>query len=475
MATSQWAGLIHFVIQPPEKRFLSAPCPFRGMSQSESIVTQALPALVTRNQAIQASESRDHTGFWLSVLLLCLLPIEGMRFPFNLKPSDLALVLLTLYGLAKALQMRQRLAFPLLPPMWLILISSLVATLVGLARLDSIVAIVQEIYLFTWFILLTNVLKTFPPSDLDRLMKIWSVIACVEAVTTVMGMLRIGPGMFYTRPDRDLRITTDFVRAVGTFDNSNAAAMYLSVSFFALLATSWPFWLRSVLGLWIFAGLFSTGSNGALMSTLVGLMALVLIHSSTKNRRETLLWGAFVGIGAGIVAAILLLSGVSPSLLSEFGFDTRDPLFFQTVGRFSHSLESRLAIIGWASQFYYYHPLGMGPNSYSTIAGSLHNDYAAFLFERGPLGLIGWLWLMGATLLTSLQVARNLLNNYHRWQMLALGAGFLACTVNALSHEISHMRQVWVLMVFLFALGYAYLAQQETCSPGGMEPEIRSD
>jgi len=427
-------------------------------------VTQAISPVATQYRADQASEGKDQIGFWLLVLLLCLLPIEQMRFPLNLKPADLALVLLTLYGLLKAWQTNQRLDFPLLLPIWVILLASLFATLVGFARLDSIVAIVQEVYLFVWFIVLTNVLKTFPLANLDRVMKIWSVIACLESVTTVMGMLRIGPSFFYRSSFE--QATTEFIRSTGTYDNSNAVAVYLSVSFFVLLATSWPIWLQSVLGVWLFVGMFATGSNGALLSTMGSLVVLVGGHLIAKNRRHIKLLIAVIGMGAGIVALVLFILGLSSSLLSEFGLDTGEPLLFQTLGRLSHSATSRFDILMWAWETYGRHPWGTGPN---TFASALHNDYAGFWFERGPLGIIGWLWLIVATLLRPLQVTTQLVNQHQRWQMLVLGAGFLACAVNAFSHEISHMRQVWLLMAFLFALSHAFLTQQAVGSPSSTE------
>jgi len=403
----------------------------------------------------QASESRDQIGFWLLVLLLCLLPIEHWRFPLNLKPADLALMLLTLYGLLKAWQTHQRLDFPLLLPMWLILFSSLIATLVGLANPESIIAMTQEIYLFSWFIVLTNVLKTLPLSDLDRLMKIWSVIACLESVTTVMGMLRIGPSMFYRSSYE--QVTMEFIRATGTYDNSNSVAVYISISFFILLATSWPVWLRSVLGVWLFVGMFGTGSNGALLSTFGSLAVLVGVRSIVENRQDIKLLIAVIGMGAGIVAAVLFILGLSSSLLSELGSGTGEPLLFQTLGRLSHSAISRFDIFRWAWKTYRRHPWGTGPNSFSS---GLHSDYVAFLFERGPLGIIAWLWMIGATLLRSLQAANQLIDKYQRWQVLLFGVGFLGCAVNAFSHEVSHMRQVWMLMAFLFALSYATLTRQ---------------
>jgi hypothetical protein len=391
---------------------------------------------------------RDQIGFWLSILVLCLLPIEWLMLPFRLKVADFALVLLTLYGLGKAWRTHQRLEFPLLLPIWLILLASLIATLVGFAHPDSIMAIVQEVYLFTWFIVLSNVLKTFPLSDLDRLMKIWSVIALAEAATTLMGMLRIGPRLF----------STEFGRAVGTYVNPNAAAAYLSVSFFVLLATSWPIWLRSVFGIWLLAGMFGTGSMGALFATIGSLAVLAVVYPIVKNRQATTLWGGVVGVGVGILGVMLFILSLWPSLLPDIGLDTSGQLFAITVRRFPRSLAGRLTTMEQAWSVYSLHPWGIGPATsylHIPIGISLHNDFLAFAVERGPLGFIGWLWLVGSTLLAPLRTAYQCTDRHQRWRVLVLGAGFLACAMNALTHEVSHFRQVWVLMAFLFAVGYA--------------------
>jgi len=416
---------------------------------------------LTLYRTSQASEGKDSIGYWLSVLLVCLLPLEHWRFPFNVKPSDLALLLLTVYGLLKAGQTRQRLDFPLILPIWVILLSSSVATLVGFGSPDSLVAIVQEIYIFTWFIVLTNVLKALTLSDLDRLMKIWSVIACLVSITMVMGMLRIGPSIFYRSSYE--QVTAEFIRATGTYDNSNSAAVYISISLFILLATSWPIWLRAAVAVWLFIGMFATGSNGALLSTFGSLVLFAGVYPALQNRRDYKLLVAVVGIGGGLVAVAFLVLGLASSLLSGVGFATNNPLFFNTLARLSNSASRRLDIIAWAWDAYRRHPWGTGPNSFFS---GLHNDYAAFLFERGPVGFIGWLWVIGAPLVRSLQAASQLANKHQRQQMLLLGVGFLACAVNAVTHEVSHMRQVWLLVVFLFALSYATLTRQAAGSSG---------
>jgi len=270
-----------------------------------------------------------------------------------------------------------------------------------------------------------------------------------------MGMVRIGPSMFYRSSYEE--VEAEFIRATGTYDNSNSAAVYLSISFFMLLITSWPVWLRSVLGLWLFIGIFATGSNGALLTTFGSLVLLAGGYLLLHHRRELELLIAVIGIGLGVVTVAILALALSSSLLSEFGPDTSSSALTNTLGRLSHSVAARSDILAWGWESYARHPLGTGPNSFGS---GLHSDYAAFLFERGPVGLIGWLLLIGATLFRSLRVANELVDKRQIWQVLVLGAGFLACAVNAFSHEISHMRQVWLLMAFLYALSGAFLIRQ---------------
>jgi hypothetical protein len=404
--------------------------------------------------------------------MLCLLPIERLELPFRFVVADFALVLLTAYGLGRAWHTRQPLVFPLLPSMWLILLSSLVATLAGSAHPNSITAIVQESYLFVWFIVLTNVLKTLSSLDVDRLMRVWTVLALVEAVTVLMGMLRIGPSLFYVAPGSGRVLSIGGLsRGLGTYVNPNAAAAYLSISFFVLLGTSWPIWLRSACGVWLLLGMLGTGSIGALLSTVGSLVVLAGVYPIVGNRRPTKLWGGILGVGAGVLATMLFVLSLWPSPMPGAGFDTQGHLFALTLGRLPRALASRFTLVEEAWSAFSLNPLGSGPNTSVLYGGTLHNDYAAFLFERGPLGAIGWLFVVGSTLFTPLGAAQQSSDRHQRRRMLALGAGFLACAVNALTHEVSHFRQVWVLMAFLFAVSYAPSPRRTDTFPSkGIEP-----
>ncbi|MCP4427790.1 MAG: O-antigen ligase family protein [Chloroflexi bacterium] len=392
-------------------------------------------------------------AYWLLALAIVLLPLQWLLLPLNLALADLALLTLILLTLAQAAAGRRAVILPLLGPMLLILIVSAISTAVGFGRFESAMVIVQEIYIFVWFLALTSQLRTLTPQEQDRLLKIWAIIACIESVTTVLGMLKIGPAMFYTKPTQDAIVTDEVTRAVGLHANSNAAAVYLSVSFFAALAANWPRRVRWPTAAWIYVGIFATGSNGALLSTALGLGVLIFAYSFHSNRDKTKLWGSLTTLGVGFAFVLLLATAFLP--VSGFaGVDDSNHFLFYTIGRFSHSLESRLAIIDWSWRIYKTHPLGVGPNGFSTLQGSLHNDYIAFWFERGLLGLVGWVWLVLAAVWAPFRAAARIpLTEKRRcWTIIALGSGFLACAVNAFSHEISHMRQLWMLIVFVFAM-----------------------
>lgn len=399
-------------------------------------------------------------GYWLALLLLVLLPVQRLMIPFGLALADFVLLPLVGYVVLSAWRNGRSLTFPLLLPMLLILVASGMATAAGLAHFDSVIAILQELYIFVWFWALVNVLRWLGETAVDRLLKVWSVVAALEAITTVMGMFQIGPAMFYTKPYYDPADTESVARAVGVHMNSNAAAVYLSVSVFAALATTWPLRRRILLAGWIYAGMFATGSNGALLSTAVALLILLFVYQAVGNRRVVLLWGGAAALAAGVGVLLLL---IWPAGLLPVGMADGSSLLFYTIGRFRHSLAVRVEIARWAWQIYHQSPWGIGPNGYSTLLGSLHNDYLAFWFERGPLGLFGWLLLIGVTLGTAVAHAGRQITAHARWRLLTLGAGFLACMINAFSHEVSHMRQVWILIAFLFAL---YAAARRPVSGG---------
>ncbi|MCP4416578.1 MAG: hypothetical protein GY805_08145 [Chloroflexi bacterium] len=408
-----------------------------------------------RSRSGDAAEESRWTYWGIALLLaIVVLPYERFIGPASLRLVDGIIVLLTLYTAVSFWRSRQRLVFPLLLPMWLIIMSSLVAALLGFAYMTNFMAILQEIYLWIVLVVVTNLLLRHNVGERDRLLKLWAIVACVIALTTLMGMLHIGPSMFYEIPQRDRYQFEGFDRGVGTYINPNAAAAYLSSSFFIAVGAPLPKWGRVVACSWIFAGIYATGSNGAMGTTLLALGLLIMVYTILRRRRTALGWA--LALTGGTAVSTLLLDKL-PTLLSG-GTPVGGGLFSTSARRAVRALMLRMQLwrIGWRE--FQKRPWGFGPNSASEIQASLHSDYLAFLFERGPVGFLGWTLLLLEPLIYVMRAAgQSQADKLHQWQVLALGAGFLANGINAAVHELSHTRPLWLLMAFIFAQSISIL------------------
>jgi O-antigen ligase len=396
------------------------------------------------------------------MLVIVALPYERFVGPASLRVVDGIVALLCVVTAVIFWRSRRRLVVPLVWPMWLILLSSLVATILGVAYVTNVTAVIQEIYLWLFLIVMTNLLLLHNPQERDRLLTIWVVVACIIALTTLMGMLHIGPAMFYEIPYRDRYPFEGLDRGVGTYINPNAAAAYLSTSFFIAIGAPIPLGWRVLTGIWIFAGMYGTGSNGAMGTTLLALVLLLAVFSMMRRRRAVLGW---VGVLAGGTAVSLPLLDRLPAFLPTNNLAING-LFDTSVRRVARAVTVRRQLwkAGWHE--FQKRPWGIGPNSASEIQASLHNDYLAFLFERGPVGVLGWLLLLLEPLVYVVRAAgKAQADKQRQWQILALGAGFVANAMNAAVHELSHTRPLWLLMAFIFAQSIALLRQTQEERP----------
>jgi len=394
--------------------------------------------------------------FWgiATVLVIVVLPYERFTGPASTRLLDGIIILLALYMALNCWRSRERIVVPLLVPMLLILLSSLVATILGFAYSTNITAVIQELYLWVLVIVMTNVLLQHPLPDRNRLLKIWVIVACVVALTTLMGMLHIGPAMFHEIPQRDRYQFEGLDRGVGTYVNPNAAAAYLSISFFIAAGMAWPMGWRILACSWLLAGMYGTGSNGAMGTTLAAFGLLFVYATIQRQGQRVWAWAAVI---SGGTAVVILLLDKAPALFSATPL-AGSSLFTTSIRRISRAMRLRFQLwdVGW--QAFQERPWGIGPNSASEIEASLHSDYLAFLIERGPLGLLGWLLLLIEPLVYAVRAAqKSQADPAQQWQMLALGAGILASALNSAVHELSHTRPFWLLMAFIFAQSIALL------------------
>ena len=125
--------------------------------------------------------------------------------------------------------------------------------------------------------------------------------------------------------------------------------------------------------------------------------------------------------------------------------------------------------------------LGRGPASTRETLGSstaptakeAHDDYLATLVERGALGVVGLMLLIGAIVIRAISIdPRRLSAEFRRVvpSTAPLVGALVAMAVAAFTHEILHYRHFWALLGILAAI---HLLRQGTRSrrpPSGREP-----
>ena len=414
-------------------------------------------------------------NLWLLGGTVALLPLLLPRGPGQSTPVDavtlayIAVAVLGIHRSGRALQLPAKLGF------LLILAGGLAATVVGLSLPDSMLSLLVEAYLFLLFVCIANDLRG-DPRGLRVVLTVWAVTALVWATMFVGLHLELVP-----RALEELLLVGPRggrQRVAGAAGNPNLAAAYMMTSFFVLLGSPWPRrpparWLAAG---WLLYAVYLTGSNGALLGVAVGLAVLALAAGVRGSRTAGERHGV---VGMGLVAAGLLLVGVVMTGIPQVGASDlhvlaereRGGVLGGTIGRLDRSVGGRLAIWseawdGAGAQVL----VGVGPGSApriplaeGTLRRGLHNDYLAFLIERGVVGLLGLLVLSAALLRWSARLLTGELPDGRggRWVPAGIGGAVVASLLLATTHESFHFRHLWVLF------GLAWAACQVLAAPPG--------
>ncbi len=257
----------------------------------------------------------------------------------------------------------------------------------------------------------------------------------------------------------------DGVRAAYTFGDPNLAGNYLVTSLFLMAACQRPraASTRRVGYLLVLVAIGFTGSNGAMLTLLIGAVACLTV-SSFRNR------GSHAGVLTMVMSATIaafLITIVMPLV----NFDTvraaasaSVPLLRDSVGRSGASTNERRTILDeGAHLFFEGNAVGLGPartkatleNTQAPYVKEAHNDYLATLLERGLVGAVGLL-VLGAAIVTRCGklLTGQLPPAYaeivpRAWLLItiapvmAVGAGF---------YEVLHFRHLWTWLGIVAAL-----------------------
>ncbi len=329
-------------------------------------------------------------------LALAAMPVLRPGGPANSAPVDLLIVVSIITTFLWAAHGRRRLRLPYAWAVTCMVVAGVTGTVWAAtpgAGSTSVGAIAQDLLMFAW----AAALATAASEGTVRrsLARTWAASATVWAGLLILG---VAAGI----PILSGATERDGTRAALTFGDPNLAASYFVISAFIVAATQYPGrrWVRWTSLTMIAIAIGLTGSNGGLVSLGVGVVVggVVVLH-----RRQ----GPITAIG--VAAVTVLLVGVAAGLVSltEIRNSARQagPVADASVGHSDESEGTRSVLLHEVSGLARTGPL-TGRGAASTEASlrqaaapyvkEAHSDYTAVLAERGPLGAIGLILLVGS-------------------------------------------------------------------------------
>jgi hypothetical protein len=379
-------------------------------------------------------------GIVLFIGMLAFMPLEKLLVS-GLGPGDVFILIFIVATWLQIYRLRMDFHFPLAFPIWLIWVGSLIGTASGLDVATALKAILQEIYLVLFFITLANAFTE--RESFNTFVKIWAVVATVEAMIIIMD--RVGIHIPFLGGAGTKEAVTGGTgsggagRAVGTFVNANAAGGYMMLTFFVVLSV--PFPKNLIL------------RTGMLFLYILGLtvgLTMWLTYWLHRQGRPIL----FI-VGAVMLLAILVIV-VSPVLMSIVTSGGQNSITFE-INLIANKLNKRLNLWTNDMSLLAQHPLGIGPNvTASLVTIAAHSDYVAFLTERGDIGFIGLIMLLGEVVFWIFLAMRHGRTLREHITTGALFGAILGLCAMATVHETTHGRPVWMMFAAVF-LNYQFI------------------
>jgi hypothetical protein len=239
-----------------------------------------------------------------------------------------------------------------------------------------------------------------------------------------------------------LLITETGVRARAGFANPNLAGHYLATNLIVLTRATVPRWLR-VLSMSVgLVGLIAAGSFGALIMSVAA--GSYLISTTNPGRRRAFLRSALSHKAFLRVALPIVVVGVSfLALLVTTGESSKSSTGFN-ISHLERSAGGRFRRWTAALEVARTYPLGIGPGSNKALGllptqQEAHNEYLAYLTERGAIGMLGLILLY----LTIWKLG-------HRGGLTR--ALMLGIALQSAVRETLHYRHLWLLLAFAVVL-----------------------
>jgi O-antigen ligase len=376
---------------------------------------------------------------------VALLPVLRPEGPQNTAPVDLLIVIAIAASARAAVVARRPYRLPFIAAVSLLVLAGAIAALLHERTDGALVVLGQDVLLLLWGAAVANTLRT--PARLAVVLRVWSLAAIAGAAVTVFGAI---VGL-----DALAGITARTgSRAAFTLGDANLAGGWFVMSILVVLAVQYPRrrLFRGFAYVMLGAAVFASGSLGALMSLTVAVLLVGLWRLTRRLGAPTVIAivclvvpVALLGVAVGYRALVADAQGHSAFLHDSIGrtgssVGTRDVLFSENT-----------ALLGHTSL------LGEGPGATKRLLAAeqapyvkeAHNDTLATAIERGMLGLIGLLALVG----TVAWYARRAMFRARRHDVAvalpvpeALVGALVATLISSAFYEVLHFRHVWALL-----------------------------
>ena len=394
---------------------------------------------------------------------VAMLPFLKPSGPGNSSPVDVLIALSIGVTLFWAGYSRLELRLPYALAVALIMIGGAVASLAGPLPELGLLAVVQDLILLAWCAVIVNVARS--ANAFKWLMRAWTWSAFGWAVLLIFAVATGNLAL------AGITERTG-VRASLTFGDPNYAANYFFLALMMVMATQTP--RRRVVRMVVYAALLAalalTGSNGGLLSFAIGS---AVVAASFIARR----WGRIPLLATlcAVAVVVVLAPMATQSLpLEAWARDSGQPLLRDSIGRSSQSAQERAWLIQETIQLFKQGvPWGLGPGSTKPLLQSqlapyayqTHDDYIESIVERGVVGALGMLILIGSVAIRTWTVATRPLPSelaevFPRTSPL-VGA-VLGLAVAATYYQILHFRHVWVFLAVIAALYLAARVEKQT-------------
>lgn len=386
-------------------------------------------------------------------IAVAMLPMIRPTGPGNSSPVDLAIALFIGCFLLWTGWAAVKLRAPYWVPWGLLIVGAAIGALNGGRPTPALLDIVQDAVLMLWVLALVNMARY--PETFKTIVRTWAVAAPIWA-----GVLIVA---YFGGVSAISGVTERLgVRAGMLFADPNMAANYWAMSAMIVAATRYPFrrWLRVLAYLTFGLCILISGSNGG--AFYLGFATLIVVIGCAYRRHGIYLALAIV-LGSALVGGAAV-KVINPAQIESWAVASNVPIVRDSFGRANQSLGQRTELISETLALLHRGGIaGLGPNTtidnltqqQANFVHEAHDDYIEALVERGLVGFIGIVMLVGSIVARTRAFCVSGLSPEFEEALpnrVPLVAALLGLGASATFYQVLHFRHGWLLLSIVGAL-----------------------